>query len=337
MKINKLKEYIMVLVIISLVVFLIKYLNIVNIIKEIIIILLPVIIGFIYAWLFNPLIRLLSKKYNRKLICISIFLLVILIICLFFYFLIPLVMKELSELMDIFPNYLNKLKNTADKVGCLKYLENIIYFISDIVPKLVLKTAKNFFKYIGNGIVGLVLGLYISFDYEKIIVNLFKVLKKKRIDRLLIRISDAVRNCIYGTLLIAFFVFVLDSIMFSIIGLDGSILLGLVCGITDLIPYIGPYIGGFLAVIVGFTEKDVLGYIAIGICFVVQLIENYILQPVVMSKTIKISPILIICGLLIFGRLFGVIGMIIATPCMTIIKVLSEDYLNLFDKKQVNE
>lgn len=60
------------------------------------------------------------------------------------------------------------------------------------------------------------------------------------------------------------------------------------------------------------------------ICVIVQSIENYVLQPIVMSKSIKISPILIIIGLLVFGNLFGVLGMILATPILAIIKVFIE-------------
>ena len=60
------------------------------------------------------------------------------------------------------------------------------------------------------------------------------------------------------------------------------------------------------------------------ICVIVQSIENYVLQPIVMSKSIKISPILIIIGLLVFGNLFGVLGMILATPILAIIKVFVE-------------
>ena len=99
-------------------------------------------------------------------------------------------------------------------------------------------------------------------------------------------------------------------------------MLGMFCGLTDLIPYIGPYIGGALAVLVGFTEDKVLGLFTLGACILVQLIENYVLQPLVMSKKIEISPVLIISGLLIFGNLFGVMGMILATPCVAMMKVL---------------
>ena len=97
-------------------------------------------------------------------------------------------------------------------------------------------------------------------------------------------------------------------------------LFGLFCGLTDLIPYIGPYIGGAAAVIVGFTQGPIIGIGTFVIAIIVQLLESYILQPVVMSKAMQLHPVTIIIGLLLFGYFFGIIGMIIATPCMAIIK-----------------
>ncbi|MBQ6817781.1 MAG: AI-2E family transporter, partial [Bacilli bacterium] len=86
--------------------------------------------------------------------------------------------------------------------------------------------------------------------------------------------------------------------------------------------YIGPYIGGAAAVIVGFSQGNVIGISVLIICVIVQLVESYILQPVVMSKAMQLHPVTIIIGLLIFGYFFGIIGMVFATPCLALIKVL---------------
>jgi predicted PurR-regulated permease PerM len=171
----------------------------------------------------------------------------------------------------------------------------------------------------------LILGLYISFDYEKIVSNIYSIVPKKYkcvVINLSQDVSSSVRRCVNGTLLVASFVFILDSICFLVIGLENSLLLGMICGLTDLIPYVGPYIGGMIAVLVGFTESKRLGILCLIVCLVVQVIESYVLQPVVMSKSIKISPVLIIVGLLVFGKFFGVFGMVLATPILAMVKVV---------------
>ena len=138
--------------------------------------------------------------------------------------------------------------------------------------------------------------------------------------KLLNNIGYNARKVVNGTLLVAFMVFVCDTIGFAIVGLNAAVLFGLFCGITDLIPYIGPYIGGAAAVIVGFTQSPIIGFATLVVAIIVQLVESYVLQPVVMSKAMQLSPITIIVGLLLFGYFFGIVGMIIATPCMSIIK-----------------
>ena len=87
------------------------------------------------------------------------------------------------------------------------------------------------------------------------------------------------------------------------------------------------------AVIVAFTESTPIGVGVLISCIIVQCIENYILQPIVMSKATKINPVLIIGALLLFGKFFGILGMIIATPILAFLKVMYE-YIS--KKKELN-
>lgn len=325
MRIDKLKELVLLLVSIILIVFLIKYLNVFKYLKMIFVIMIPLFIGFIYAWIFNPLIDKLSEKINRNCSCVLLFLIIILLFSLFIYFLVPMFYKECMEFIEIIPKYFEKLKVRVNDLGFKNIFDNMISFVGDKLPLYFVNFVSNIFRYVGVTVIGLILGLYISIDYERIVKAIYDLIPKKYkclVINLSQEVSGAVRKCVNGTLLVALFVFILDSVGFIIIGLDSAILLGIICGITDLIPYVGPYIGGIVAVLVGFTESKFLGIITLIIVFVVQSIENYVLQPIIMSKSIKISPILVIISLLLFGRIFGIVGMIFATPILAIIKVL---------------
>ena len=163
------------------------------------------------------------------------------------------------------------------------------------------------------------------FDFNNINDYLMKFIPKKYkndVSTLITEMGQEVRKCVNGTLLVAFMVFVGDSIGFIAVGLKAPILFGLLCGITDLIPYIGPYIGGIAAVIVGFSQGTFIGIVTTIIVIIVQLLENYVLQPIVMSKTMKLHPVTIMLGLLIFGYFFGIVGMILATPTIALCKVV---------------
>lgn len=332
---NKLKKIVLFLVAIILVIFIINYLNLVNFVVRILTVLAPLFIGFIYAWLFNPLINKFSKKYNRGLVSVVLFFIFIILVGLLLYLLIPVFYKEVAEVADLLPVLFENIENKVNNMGFKDYLDKILVFLVDNVPIYLIDFIKGLFKYIGVIGVGLILGLYISIEYDKMVANIQMIVPKKFkcfFINLTQEVSEEVRKCVNGTLFVAFLVFLLDSLGFFIIKLDAPILFGALCGITDLIPYIGPYIGGIVAVIVGFTESRVLGIITIVICVVVQCIENYILQPIVMSKSIKISPVLIILGLLVFGNLFGVVGMIMATPFVAIIKVIGEHIKGVLEK-----
>lgn len=325
MKIDKLKEFVLLLISVILVIFLIKYLDIFKYLKIILTILFPLFIGFIYAWIFNPLIVSLSRKLSRNWSCILLFLFIIGFFILFLYFLVPMFYREISELIEILPNYFKRIEVKVEAIGFKEYLDKIISFIINSISNNLISLVGNLFKYVGVILVGLILGLYISIDYERIVETIYKIIPDKYecvLIKLLNEISYTVRKCVNGICLIASFVFIIDSICFVLIGLDSAFLLGFICGITDLIPYIGPYIGGVVAVLVGFTESKFLGILTLLVVFVVQCIENYVLQPIIMSKSIKISPILVMVGLLIFGNLFGIVGMIFATPILAILKVL---------------
>jgi predicted PurR-regulated permease PerM len=325
MKIKKLKELVLILVAIILVVFLIKYLNIFKYLGIILTVLIPLFIGFIYAWIFNPLIVKLSKKVNRNVVCILLFLVFVFLFSMFIYYLVPMFYKEVMEFIKLLPGLLSKIEIKVESIGLRDMLDKLILFVMNSLPDYFISFVKGTFKYVGVIVIGLILGLYISFDYEKIVSNIYSIVPKKYkcvVINLSQDVSSSVRRCVNGTLLVASFVFILDSICFLVIGLENSLLLGMICGLTDLIPYVGPYMGGMVAVLVGFTESKRLGILCLIVCLVVQVIESYVLQPVVMSKSIKISPVLIIVGLLVFGKFFGVFGMVLATPILAMVKVV---------------
>ena len=117
-------------------------------------------------------------------------------------------------------------------------------------------------------------------------------------------------------------VFITQSIGLTIAGLEAPILFALFCAVTDIIPYFGPYIGGIPAVIVGFTMSPITGICVLISIIIVQLLENNFYQPLIMGHTMKLHPVTIMLGLLIFGHFFGIIGMIVATPVIAAGKVI---------------
>ena len=311
----------------------------------------PLFIGFIVAWLFAPLVDKMTKKgMSRILASIIIYIVFIAFLVVFFRIFIPIIYNELNELIKTLPgimtditDFINNIFANIDVEGVdiegIKdsILDGITAYgnsISSSIPTTIVSIMSSLFSGLGSIFFGLIIGLYMLFDFDNVTNLLLKLIPKRHqmeIANLLEDIGREVRKSVNGTLLVACMVFVCDTIGFSIIGLKSALLFGLFCGITDLIPYIGPYIGTAVAAVVAFTQSTLVGIGVLIIAIIVQLVESYILQPVVMSRATKLHPVTIICGLLIFGHFFGIIGMILAVPIMSIFKVIWKFLVKKFE------
>lgn len=321
---------------------LLKEVGVFKVIGNVLNVLSPLFIGFVVAWLFAPFVDKMTKKgMSRIWASIIVYLIFIVFLVAFFRVLIPIIYTELNELVATLPGIINKItdfinnifaKINIDGVDTAAIQESILESITEYgnsissnLPTTVVGIMSNLVSGLGTIFFGLIVGLYMLFDFDNVTNLLLKIIPRKHqteVAGLVDDIGKEVRKCVNGTLLVACMVFVCDTVGFSCVGLKSALLFGLFCGITDLIPYIGPWLGTAVAGIVGLTQSTFVGIAVLVIAIIVQLIESYILQPIVMSKATNLHPVVIICGLLVFGHFFGIVGMILATPIMSIIKVI---------------
>ncbi len=350
-KLVKLLYFLLIIGIILASIVIAKELRIVNFLISILKVLSPLFIGFVIAWLFNPIIKKINDAGIPKILStLIVYFIFVTFIVVFVRIFIPVLYKQLNDLVVSLPNILDKIsltferimnKFSMDGIDLSNVVKNISVSIKEYtlnitssMPKHLVNFIISFFSGLGTIMLSLVVGIYMSFDFDNISIQFLKLIPEKHreeIKELLTNIGTEVRKTVNGTLLVALMVLVCDTAAFTAIGLESPLLFGVLCGLTDLIPYIGPYIGGAAAVVVGFSMSTPIGIATLIACITVQLVENYILQPVVMSKAIELNPVIIIVGLLIFGHFFGVIGMVLATPILALLKVIYE-----FIKKKFN-
>ena len=323
----------------------------------------PIFIGIIIAYLLNPLITRMTakKKLNRLAATIIIFVLFILGVYLLLHYLIPLVIKEVNELIKYLPtvfdavnvfinNILTKLNmselNEANTLNINNILNNLLNTYTTNMPTKLLALATSFVSKTGTVLLSLIIGFYLCLDFDRASEFLYIFIPKKHrqsTHTLFKDISEQIFSFVKGTGLIAILVFAVSAICFGISGLKAAIFFALWNAITNIIPYVGPYIGGIPIIAVAFATDFRLGIIITIVVIAIQLIESYILHPIVMSKTMKLHPVTIILGLLIFGHFFGIIGMVIATPLTAIIKTIwlfindKFKITQMFNKNQKNE
>lgn len=320
-----------------------KELNIKSTLLVILKILTPLFIGIAVAWLFDPFVKKLKKKgIKRSLGATIAYIIFIAILTIIIGSIIPILIEQINDFAKSLPSIFDSIKNWIndifDKLNNIegldamsmkdevyKKVEKIGIGLTSSLPELLINTVKSFFSGIGTFLIGLIIGFYllVGFDNanELMITWLPKRMQNDARD-LLNEVNTSFRRFIKGAFYDCSLVFVVTSIGFMLVGLKGALLFGLFCGITNVIPYAGPYIGGIPAVIVGFSQGPLTGLLTLLVIFVVQFLEGNLLQPVIMSKTTKLHPVTIMVGLLIFGHFFGIVGMVLSTPIIAAIKII---------------
>lgn len=132
----------------------------------------------------------------------------------------------------------------------------------------------------------------------------------------------------------------LETIGLKIIGVEGALLLGIIGGFCNIIPYLGPFIGGAIAVLISGTtlisagayDMLLLQSILVVVVFgVSNFIDNMVLQPLIYSQSVDAHPLEIFIVILVFGSIGGVVGMLLAIPGYTVIRVIAKEFLSNFE------
>lgn len=142
--------------------------------------------------------------------------------------------------------------------------------------------------------------------------------------------DEALSSYIQGQLLVSFCVGVLVTIGYFIIGLDYPLVLGAFAMVTNLIPFIGPWIGTFPGVIVGLFDSPTEAVLVITVVVIVQQLESQLISPQIMGRKLDIHPLTIIFLLLAAGKFSGIAGMLLAIPGYAAAKVVISHMQKLF-------
>lgn len=328
----------------------IKELGIFRIVISILKILTPLFIGIIISWLLNPIVKWMESKNIRRTIGTTLsYVALIAIIFLLVDAIIPLLYNQTIDLVSNFPNIfdsvkkwlegiLNNIESSALNIESIEKtlivrLDDFSTNLSTTLPSTIINSLTTIISSIGTFLIGMVIGFFLLLSYDNL-GNIFSDLIPKKIRKevkeLGTKINQSLRNYVNGALLDSFVVFIISTIAFAIIGLKSPLLFGLFCGLMNVIPYAGPYIGGAPAVIVAFSQGTGIGIAVLIAIIIIQMIEGNILQTLIISKTTKLNPVIIIIGLLVFGHFFGIVGMLLSTPiigvCKVIIKYFDEKY-----------
>ena len=218
----------------------------------------------------------------------------------------------------------------------------------NLLSKIDYSVIPNFLNSIVSGLgsfsIGLFSVLFISFFFlkdsklfEDAIMTLVPDDKELRSKQSSAKIKDLLSRYFVGLIFQILILFVIYTIVLLIFGINNAIVIAFLCALLNLIPYVGPLVSAALMITLAMTSN--LGesfsevilpktiYVMIGFV-IAQLVDNFFSQPIIFSKSVKSHPLEIFLVIIIAGILFGVIGMIVAVPSYTAIKVILKEFLS---------
>ena len=326
----------------------------------------PFIIGGALSYLLNFILKFyedrilshdffksLKKSYKRSVGLLLTYITASIITYLFIQFVLPQLMDSIIGLVNNIPEYVNDVtKFTNDIVDNLNLQPEYINLITDKFGEAItyiITILSNLVPVIGNFVVGatssilniiigIIVSIYILIDKEKfmalgkkIVYALCSEEKAKFILRLATQSNMTFSRFIGGKILDSFIIGVLTFIILSIFKMPYILLISVIIGVTNIIPFFGPFIGGIPAAIIILFVSPIQALWFIVIIVVIQQIDGNIIGPKILGDSIGISAFWILFSLLVAAKLMGFVGMIIGVPLFaifySIIKEIIEEKL----------
>lgn len=306
----------------------------------------PILIaGFLY-YLLNPLVNLLMKMGVKRLAAIAlIFILLIGIIVLIFMSIIPNLVEQLVSLARNIPGFisnmqtwLQELANNATRFPLFKeldvdkYISNLDVSAGSIIQQSLTGVTNGLGSVIGKITTIVLLLVTVAFilfymlkDGEKLVPNierLFPEKQRENIKGLLQQLNKTLSDYISGQAIECLFVGTFTFLGYLLIGVDYAFLFGVIAGLTNLIPYLGPYLGLAPALIYTFFDSPTRALLCIVVVIIVQQIDGNVIYPNVIGKSLNIHPLTIILILLVAGNLSGILGVFLGVPVYAILRTL---------------
>jgi len=317
----------------------------------------PFIIGFVFAYLLNPIIEFFKKiigtkmvKSNNKKAVTNLSILItcvlfIAIVILLFSIIIPELLKSIEMLAVNLPNYIEEVKNylltklssSELKTTILNNYENINNYLNTVVNNNIIPKIDSWLVTLSSGVVGalktlfnILLGFVISIYYladkenfvggiKKIIYTIFSIKTANRIMENARHTNEIFGNFIVGKLLDGLIIGVITFLFLAIFGYPYALLIGVLIGITNMIPYFGPWFGGIPSVLLILMDNPTKALIFGLFIIVLQQIDGNILGPKLCGSRIGLKSFWVLASILLFGNLFGIVGMLIGVPIFALI------------------
>ncbi len=319
--------------------------------------------GFVIAYFLNPILKTLehyivkesdndkTKKIKRGISVLVVYLIVIGFISIFVMNIIPAIVSGINDFIAAFPDYLASFQTWAsDTLRGINpgFAQNFETNISDVLTKIygwvdtrfdVTKVSNavgtavtGSAKTVVRLIFGIVISIYFLYGKEKLTTQfkrfIYALFSEDHADVMLSygrAINKIFFDFIISKILQAFVIFILGLVILIPFDIPLAPLISLFLAITNMIPYIGPWIGAIPSVLLALLYAPIKALIVLLFIIGMQIIDNLFIGPKIMSDRVGISPLLVIAGVAIGGTFGGVIGMFVGVPLVAVLKLVFYD------------
>ena len=316
------------------------------ILKDVLIIFL---FALIIASAISPFANWLDEKgFPRLFGVLLLFLVILALVVAVLSLIIPYISQDISQLVTTLPQFVAKVSTSLEKVqqGSPQYLD----FISEI--QNILQGFSDYLQQSSQSIIGLIVSVFggVMSAIAILIISFYLSVTKKGIENFLgsivperyedyaiglwKRAELKVGLWLQGQLLIGLVMGLVVYVGLSLMGIKFALILGFLAATLEIVPMVGPVLASIPAIFFAFIQSPALGLWVIAFYVVVQQLENHILVPVVLGKTVGLNPVVVIIALLVGQQLAGIPGMILSVPVATIIVEMMDDFAKHKDSRR---
>ncbi len=325
----------------------------------------PVFYGFVIAYLLNPVLKWMERwlfpkllrsklgaKGRRYLGILITYILFLSFLSLLSSIIIPQIAASLAGILGQLPEYFNQLENwlrglavdyNFDQVNINSLFGYAQSFLSNSFNKVntvVSSTVSTFL----NLFVGVIISIYLLAGKETFFAQLKKALyglfKTEKVDRTIAfghSVNTICNGFIYGKILDSLIIGLLSFLGMSLLRIPYALLVSVIVGVTNIIPYFGPIIGAVPGTLIVLFVSPVKALIFLIFILVLQQFDGNVLGPRILGETVGISSFWVLLSVVVFGGLFGFIGMLLAVPVMAVLYSVFRTYLNRkLEQKQLS-
>lgn len=301
--------------------------------------LLPVVMGILIAFLFQPLIDRLQRRFSLRTSVMIVYVGIFLIFVLIVIGLVPILYRQLVDFAKVAPRWMKKLEAFLTRYHIAiesfatmkeKYLQQGYLIVIDS-----LKTTMDTLTRYG---IAYITAFFISADMDFWKRTAKKVVPDvQRFSTFYLTMSTIVYQYLMGTFLDLLFITVTVGLTLSIFQFPNAMLYAIILALLNLFPYIGATFGLILIAIVGALSYADFPFIAFAIVWSIQQIESNIIQPMIFNRTMHVRPILTFVFIFISEAFFGVVGVILSPIFAAIAQIAFRSWLHARTSDEIGQ